>query len=64
MRWAPERELRRWIAASRLDGFTALTRSVDRDNPADADAVDVLQRFRTAAMAAGARLPELLAAAD
>ncbi len=61
LRWSRERELRRWIAASRLDGFTALTRSVDHDNPDDADAVDVLQRFRTATMAAGAHLPELLA---
>lgn len=61
LRWSGERDLRRWIATSRLDGFTALARSVDRDNPDDADAIEVLQRFRTAAMAAGAHLPELLA---
>ena len=61
LRWSQERELRRWIAASRLDGFTAAIRSVDRDNPADAARVEVLGRFRDAAMAAGAHLPELLA---
>lgn len=61
LRWSGERDLRRWIATSRLDGFTALARSVDRDNPDDADAIEVLQRCRTAAMAAGAHLPELLA---
>lgn len=61
LRWSGERDLRRWIAASRLDGFTALARSVDRDDPDDAEAVEVLERFRSAAMAAGAHLPHLLA---
>lgn len=62
LRWSGERELRRWITASRLDGFSAVTRSIDADNPEDAGAVDVLRRFRSAATAAGAHLPGLLAA--
>ena len=63
LRWSSERELRRWIAASRLDGFTQVSRSVDPDDPADAECVAVLQRLRSSAMAAGAHLPDLLATA-
>ncbi len=64
LHWSGERELRRWIADSRLDGFSALTRSVDPDDPADEARVEVLRRFRSAAMAAGAHLPHLLATLD
>ncbi len=60
LRWSSERELRRWIAASRLDGFTAVSRSVDPHDPDDGDKVAVLQRLRAAAVAAGANLPDLL----
>jgi hypothetical protein len=62
LRWSGERELRKWIAASRLDGFTALVRSIDADDPDDAARVEVRQRLRCAAAAAGSRLPDLLAA--
>ena len=60
-RWSRERELRRWIASSRLDGFTAAIRAVDPDDPDDAARVEVLQRFRGAATAAGHHLFDLLA---
>lgn len=61
LRWSSERELRRWIAGSRLDGFTGQTRGLDPADPADAPLVEVLGRFRAAAMAAGAHLSDLLA---
>jgi hypothetical protein len=64
LRWSGERDLRRWISSSRLDGFSALSRSVDPDDPADAARVAALQRVRSAAVAAGARLPDLLATTE
>lgn len=57
-RWSREPDLQRWVAESRLDGFTAMSRAVDPD---DHETVAVFRRFRSAAKAAGARLPALLA---
>ena len=56
-RWGRDKELSKWILKSRLDGFTALSRSVD---PTDEEKMAVLIRFRNAAMAAGMKIPVLL----
>ncbi|MEP7088779.1 MAG: pyridine nucleotide-disulfide oxidoreductase [Nocardioidaceae bacterium] len=60
-RWSREPDLLQWVAGSRLDGFTAMSRAV---NPDDHDKVAVIRRFRSAAKAAGARLPALLVTAS
>ena len=57
--WSQHPDLQRWVASSRLDGFTAMARAVARD---DHEKVAVLRRFSSAAKAAGAHLPTLLAA--
>lgn len=57
-RWSREADLQHWVAGSRLDGFTAMSRAVDPD---DHERVAVIRRFRSAARAAGAHLPALLA---
>ncbi len=56
--WSSEPDLQQWIAGSRLDGFTAMSRAVDRN---DDEKMAVLRRFRGAARDAGAALPALLA---
>jgi hypothetical protein len=56
-RWAKHKEMRRWIAQSRLDGFSALAASVD---PSDTAKVAILQRFGKNAMPAAMKLHQLL----
>jgi hypothetical protein len=56
-RWAKHKEMRRWIAQSRLDGFTALGASVD---PSDTVKVAILQRFGKSAMPAATKLNQWL----
>jgi hypothetical protein len=57
--WSQDRELRRWIRTSRLDGFGRLVSGVDRE---DAQRQAVLARYREQAMAAMGNLPALAAA--
>jgi NAD(P)-binding Rossmann-like domain len=56
-RWSKHKDLQRWIAQSRLDGFTALAKSV---TPADTEKLELLQRFGKAAGPAAAKLQQLL----
>jgi len=58
--WSQDRELRRWIRGSRLDGFSKLVTGVDRD---DEHRQAVLARFREQAVAAMGNLPRLAGAA-
>jgi hypothetical protein len=58
--WSQDRELRRWIRTSRLDGFGKLVAGADRD---DAHKQAVLARYRDQAVAAMGNLPKLAAAA-
>ena len=58
--WSQDRELRRWIRTSRLDGFGKLVAGVDRD---DAHRQAVLARYRDQAMAAIGNMPALTGAA-
>ncbi|SDC53043.1 Pyridine nucleotide-disulphide oxidoreductase [Geodermatophilus telluris] len=58
--WSQDRELRRWIRGSRLDGFGRLVAGVGRD---DAHGQAVLARYREQALAAMGNLPRLAAAA-
>ncbi|MGY1702734.1 NAD(P)-binding protein [Geodermatophilus sp. SYSU D00766] len=57
--WSQDRELRRWIRGSRLDGFSKLVTAVDRD---DEHRQAVLARFREQAVAAMGNLPRLAGA--
>jgi hypothetical protein len=57
--WGQDPELRRWIRASRLDGFGELVARADRDDPRQ---LDVLTRLRQHAPAAVANLTRLVAA--
>ena len=59
-RWAKDKALHAWVARSRLDGFTAVARSIA---PEDTARLAVLQRFGRASAAAGANLPALMQAA-
>jgi hypothetical protein len=58
--WSQDRELRRWIRTSRLDGFGKLVSGVDRD---DAHRQAVLARYRDRAMAAVGNMSALTGAA-
>ncbi|SFP82525.1 Pyridine nucleotide-disulphide oxidoreductase [Geodermatophilus dictyosporus] len=58
--WTQDRELRRWIRGSRLDGFSRLVAGVARD---DAHGQAVLARYREQAVAAVGNLPNLTATA-
>ncbi|GHE07184.1 NAD(P)-binding protein [Klenkia taihuensis] len=58
-RWSQHPELRRWIRASRLDGFGAVIAGADRDDPAQQA---VLARLRQHAPAAVANLSRLATA--
>ncbi|WP_106275863.1 NAD(P)-binding protein [Geodermatophilus tzadiensis] len=58
--WSQDRELRRWIRGSRLDGFGRLVAGVARD---DEHGQAVLARYREQAVAAMGNLPALTAAA-
>jgi hypothetical protein len=57
--WSQDRELRRWIRTSRLDGFGKLVAGVARD---DAHRQAVIARYREQAMAAMGNLPTLAGA--
>lgn len=58
-RWSQHPELRRWVRASRLDGFSAVIAGADRDDPAQQA---VLARLRQHAPAAVANLSRLATA--
>ena len=58
--WSQDRDLRRWIRTSRLDGFGKLVSGVDRG---DAHRMAVLARYRDQAMAAVGNMPALTGAA-
>jgi NAD(P)-binding Rossmann-like domain len=58
--WSQDRELRRWIRTSRLDGFGKIVAGVARD---DEPRQAVLARYREQAMAAMGNLPVLAGAA-
>ncbi|MGY1609463.1 NAD(P)-binding protein [Geodermatophilus sp. SYSU D00700] len=58
--WSQDRELRRWIRGTRLDGFGKIVAGVDRD---DEHRQAVLARYREQAVAAMGNLPTLAAAA-
>ena len=60
-RWSGNKALGRWILQSRLDGFSATSRAI---SPDDTEKVAVLLRFRNAAMAAGMKIPRLIAQAE
>ena len=57
-RWSRDKALQDWIMQSRLDGFTALARSV---KPTDTEKLSLLQRYGNAAGPASERMQQLLA---
>ena len=57
-RWNSNKDLGRWILQSRLDGFSATSRAIAKD---DDENMAVLTRFRNAAMAAAMKIPVLIA---
>lgn len=57
-RWGRNKELRSWIAQSRLDAFTAMARAV---LPTDTEKLVLLQRYAQSAAPAAAKLQVLLA---
>ena len=56
--WSQDKELRNWIANSRLDGFSKMVQSVD---PADTEKMAILTRMRNNAMPALAKLQQFIA---
>ena len=57
VQWSQDEGLRRWIRASRLDGFGKLVAGADRN---DASQQAIIARFREQAAAAMANLPRLV----
>jgi hypothetical protein len=57
-RWSKDKALRKWVAASRLDGFTALAMSV---KPWDFKRINLLRRYGMNAGPAAVNLKKLLA---
>ena len=55
--WSQDKELQRWIRASRLDGFSGLIRSADMDDP---EVVAILTKLRKNAMPAAMKLQSFL----
>ena len=55
--WSQDKDLQRWIRANRLDGFSALVASADRDDP---EAMAILTKLRTNAMPAAMKLQSYL----
>ena len=60
-RWNNNKDLGLWILQSRLDGFSATSRAISKE---DEEKMAVLIRFRNAAMAAGMKIPVLIAKAQ
>lgn len=55
--WSQDKELQRWIRSNRLDGFSALVASADRDDP---EAMAILTKLRANAMPAAMKLQSYL----
>ena len=58
-RWGQDKELRKWVRDSRLDGFGKLLSGID---PQDVEKLAIMTRLKTQSMAAMANLPKLIAA--
>lgn len=58
LKWSQDKPLRQWISNSRLDWSGKVISQVD---PADAEKMAILARFKTSARAAAANMPKLLA---
>lgn len=56
--WSQDKELRNWIAGSRLDGFSKMVQSVDKG---DTEKMAILMRMRDSAMPALAKLQQFIA---
>lgn len=56
-RWSQDKALRQWLRANRLDGFSQLVASVDKD---DTMKVQILQRLRGNMMPAMAKLQQFI----
>lgn len=59
--WSQDKELRQWVRANRLDGFTKLTQGVDAD---DEEKIAILTRMRDNAPKAVGKLMELAASLE
>ena len=57
-RWSKNKDLRAWVAQSRLDGFAAMAHQV---KPTDTEKMAILQRYAASAGPAAANLRNLLA---
>jgi NAD(P)-binding Rossmann-like domain len=57
-RWSKNKDLRAWVAQSRLDGFTAMAHQI---KPTDTEKMAILQRYAASAGPAAANLQNLLA---
>jgi hypothetical protein len=57
--WGQDKELRKWIRESRLDGFGKLMTGAD---PQDVEKQTIMARLKEQAGAAMANLPKLIAA--
>ncbi len=55
--WSRDPELRDWLRENRLDGFSAMVRSVSKD---DAEKQAILERMKAASMPAMAKLTQLM----
>lgn len=53
--WSQDKQLRLWVRANRLDGFTKLISSADKE---DQKKMDILQRIQNNAMPAIAKLQQ------
>ena len=58
LQWGQDKELRKWIRESRLDGFGKLMSGID---PQDTDKLAIIARLKEQAVAAMANLPKLTA---
>ena len=56
-KWSKNKDLRNWMAQSRLDGFSGLARAV---KPDDVEKMAILQRYAASAAPAAANLQKLL----
>ena len=55
--WSQDKDLQRWIRSNRLDGFSKLVASADKDDP---EVVAILTKLRRNAMPAAMKLQSYL----
>jgi len=61
LNWSSDKPLRQWMTANRLDGFSKLVRSVDKNDPIK---MEILQRMKSNGLPAMMKLQQLLQEID